>query len=202
MRGRNRLIHRPMGQLTRAEADMLTATSRRVMADETASPTVRLAARHQVYEALRFAAPDRAKEFIMIEGDELAAVARHLRLTCTRRAVAIEVLLQCLVKVERTTGEIGWSRRGLADAVGIHPRVVTVIMGELEKCGAIRREYFDDDGYRSRGVRYFLSPRIGSHLPKAARLEAKQAAPPLKLVEGARPKPERRAVADVRPLAA
>ena len=49
-------------------------------------------------------------------------------------------------------------------------------MGELEAIGAVYRRR------EGRGVRYFVNPRLGTHLAGAGRDRAQAEAPPLRLV--------------------
>ena len=81
-----------------------------------------------------------------------------------------------------TTGEIMADRETLADRLGIEPRTVSEIMGELTTINAIRKA---KDG---RKVRYGMNPNIATHLPDPAiREQARDAAGPLLvLMEGGR----------------
>ena len=53
------------------------------------------------------------------------------------------------------TGEIKRSRPALAAELGVSPKVVSELMGELFKLGAVERSYDDGEGHRVRSVRYF-----------------------------------------------
>ena len=59
-------------------------------------------------------------------------------------------------------------------------------MGELEACGAIIRRREKVAGMRGPGrARYFMNPRVGTHLTGVARDTAQEAAPQLRLVDPA-----------------
>jgi hypothetical protein len=61
--------------------------------------------------------------------------------------------------------------------VGITPRAVSEIMGEMEAVGAVYRQR------EGRGVRYFVHPSLGTHLGGAARDRAQASAPRLRVIE-------------------
>jgi DNA-binding transcriptional ArsR family regulator len=77
------------------------------------------------------------------------------------------------------SNEVQLSREELARAVGLQPRTVSEIMGELEGIGAVYRRQ------EGRGVRYFVHPSLGTHLTGAVRDKAQAEAPKLRLVEPA-----------------
>jgi hypothetical protein len=78
------------------------------------------------------------------------------------------------------------SRDELADAVGTNADNVSRIMTELETLGAISRQRVKVAGMRGPGVvRYFMSPRVGTHLGGKAREVAQQEVP-LRIMEGGR----------------
>jgi len=86
----------------------------------------------------------------------------------------------CFTALRIDTQEIMLTRDEFADRVGIEPREVSRIMGELETCGAIIRRREKVPGIRGRGAaRYFMNPLVATHLPGAARDAAQAAAPPL-----------------------
>src|SRR3954451_13525310 len=75
--------------------------------------------------------------------------------------------------------EVLCSREELARVVGSDASHVSKIMGELEAVGAVYRRR------EGRGVRYFVNPRLGTHLGGAARDRAQGEAPPLRLIQPA-----------------
>jgi predicted transcriptional regulator len=85
------------------------------------------------------------------------------------------------------TGEVMQRRDELAEAVNVSADEVSRVMTELESIGAISRKRTKVPGMRGPGmVRYFMSPRIGTHLAGKARDNAQDAAPTLRLVETTR----------------
>jgi DNA-binding transcriptional ArsR family regulator len=73
--------------------------------------------------------------------------------------------------------EVMADREELARVAGIQPAAVSEIMRELEAVGAVYRRR------EGRGVRYFVNPKLGTHLSGAARDRAQAEAPTLRLVE-------------------
>lgn len=80
------------------------------------------------------------------------------------------------------------SRDQIAETLKQSPDHVSRIMGELEACGAIIRRREKVAGMRGPGlVRYFMNPRVATHLAGAERDQAQEAAPPvLSIVPGGR----------------
>jgi DNA-binding transcriptional ArsR family regulator len=116
--------------------------------------------------------------FVMLSADQNAAVVRWLRANSKRPLAALSLWAELFRVIRTDTGEVMLSRAELAERVGTTPGDLSKLMGELESINAIRRER---DG---RGVRYFLSPLVATHLPSAAlREQARTAAGPLKVVE-------------------
>ena len=116
--------------------------------------------------------------FVMLSADQNAAVIDWLDANSKRPRVAVRLWAQLLRAIRMDTGEVMLSRTELAERVGCRPDHVSGLMAELESINAIRRER---DG---RGVRYFLSPLVATHLPSAAlREQARTAAGPLRVVE-------------------
>lgn len=116
--------------------------------------------------------------FVMLSADQNAAVIDWLDANSKRPRIAVRLWAQLLRAIRMDTGEVMLSRADLAGRVGATPDEVSRLMTELEGINAIRRER------NGRGVRYFLSPLVATHLPSAAlREQARTAAGPLKLVE-------------------
>ena len=80
---------------------------------------------------------------------------RTLRQKSVRPAVAMELLALLVHESDFDTGEIKRSRPALAAELGVSPKVVSELMGELFKLGAVERSYDDGEGHRVRSVRYF-----------------------------------------------
>lgn len=114
--------------------------------------------------------------FVMLSPADNAFVVRWLRRNSAYPVVAPDLWAELFTHLRRDTGEIVQTREELAAAVETTPRTVSRIMSELESIGAISRRK------EGRGVRYFMSARIGTHLAGAARDKAQAAAPKLSLV--------------------
>lgn len=164
-------------------------------------PRVRLVARRLLREGDREVAASKRVEFSMLFTAEHTRLMRHLRLTSRRPMVAAELFSLCMREMDWSNGEVRLSRPALAKELGVDPRTVSQLMGELVKCGAVRRSFEDDDGNRVRSVRYFVSSRLATHERSSAARDAAIAAEPvLKLVGGTDLPSERRSRAPVAPL--
>jgi hypothetical protein len=126
--------------------------------------------------------------FVMMSPADNAKVVSWLAHNSTLPMVAVQLWATLFLHLDRDTGEIMQARDELADAVGTTPRDVSRIMTELETAGAISRQRVKVAGMRGPGVvRYFMSPRIGTHLAGKAREVAQREAPPLlQVMEGGR----------------
>jgi hypothetical protein len=120
--------------------------------------------------------------FVMISPAQNAAVVRWLSEHSKRRSEAVRLWAELFTVLHPTSGEIMADRATLADRIGIAPREVSKIMGELTKINAIRKA---KDG---RKVRYGMNPNIATHLPDPALRETARdrAGPLLVLMEGGR----------------
>jgi hypothetical protein len=122
--------------------------------------------------------------FVMLSPVDNDRVVEWLSENSSRAPSAMRLWSKLFVHLCWDTGEIVQTREELADAVGIAPRDVSRIMTELEGIGAIIRRREKIAGLRGPGpVRYFMSPRIGTHLTGKARDMAQDEAPLLKLME-------------------
>jgi DNA-binding IclR family transcriptional regulator len=116
----------------------------------------------------------------MLGPRENAAVVRWINAHSKRPHKAHELWATLLEHLRMDTGEVMATRQELAERVGIEPRHLSELMGELASINAVRREK------RGRGVRYFLNPWIATHVPGSqARAAARQEAGPLlRVMEG------------------
>jgi hypothetical protein len=122
--------------------------------------------------------------FVMLSPHQNAAVIAFLGKNARRPFMAAQLWAELLMYLRVDTGEILRSRAELADTLGVSPRDVSRVMTLLEEADAIWRER------NGRGVRYFLNPKVGTHLGGAARERAQQKAGPgplLTLMEGRKP---------------
>lgn len=118
--------------------------------------------------------------FVMISPAQNAAVVEWLNAHSKRRTEALRLWASLFTVLHPTTGEIMADRDTLAGRLGIAPREVSKIMGELATINAIRK------AKEGRKVRYGMNPNIATHLPDPAIREAArdQAGPLLVLMEG------------------
>ncbi len=118
--------------------------------------------------------------FVMISPAQNAAVVEWLSQNSKRPQVAVRLWARLFEVMRNDTGEIMKGREELAQRLGIEPRNLSQIMTELASINAIRRER------SGRGVRYFMSPNIATHIPgAAARKEARDThGPLLKIMDG------------------
>lgn len=103
-------------------------------------------------------ASQRGWAFVMIGPKENRAVVRWLREHSKRPMAAMDVWSLLFTSLRFDTGEIALSRAEIAAEVGILPRHVSSIMGELVSIGAVSRVR------EGRKVRYFMNPNVGTHL--------------------------------------
>lgn len=187
-----RFIPRPRGKLSKAENARVRQLLLPLQDDPSMSSALRLKVSGLLVELDRDTYSLSKEPFLMISPSQNLAVIRYLKAHSRNARVAQELWALCLVDVAYTTGEILKSRQQLAAELGVDPRLVSQLMGELFKVGAVTRSVFDDLGHRGRAPRYFLNPRCGTHLPSEARRKAIEAAPILRLVEGSEHPSQRR----------
>jgi DNA-binding transcriptional ArsR family regulator len=116
-------------------------------------------------------------KFIMVEPHLYADVVAYLDRHSRRPRKAVQLFTRLFTALPPDSNEVTATREELAKMVGITPRAVSEIMGELEEIGAIYRQR------EGRGVRYFVHPSLGTHLSGAIRDKAQAEAPKLRLVE-------------------
>jgi hypothetical protein len=122
--------------------------------------------------------------FVMISPAQFEAVNSWLVANAARPIVAMQLWGSLFPRLDMRTGEILVSRTELAQVVGTSPQEVSRIMSQLAEVGAIIRRREPANG----PVRYFMNPKVGTHLPKGLREKAQAGAPELKLD----PTPKRR----------
>ncbi|RYI27120.1 MAG: hypothetical protein EON48_06280 [Acetobacteraceae bacterium] len=121
--------------------------------------------------------------FVMMSPADNAKVVSWLAKNSEKPMVAVQLWAILFLHLDHDTGEVVQSRDELAGAVDTSPRDVSRIMTELETIGAISRKREKVAGMRGPGVaRYFMSPRIGTHIGGKAREIAQREAPVLRLV--------------------
>src|SRR3954468_4251372 len=113
--------------------------------------------------------------FVMVEPRLYGDVVEHLLKHSKRPQKAVELFTRLFSYLPPDGNEVLCSREELARVAGCDLFHVSAIMRELDAVGPVspRRE--------GRGFRYFVTPRLGTHLAGAARDRAQGEAPPLKL---------------------
>ena len=123
--------------------------------------------------------------FVMLSPSQNNAVVQHLAEHSSRPIVAMRLWALCFEHLRNDTGEILLTRDQLAEMIGQTGENVSRIMGELEACGAIIRRREKVAGMRGPGVaRYFMNPRVATHLAGAERDRAQDEAPLLTIMQG------------------
>jgi DNA-binding transcriptional ArsR family regulator len=115
--------------------------------------------------------------FIMVEPVLYAQVVNYLAGHSRRKLKAVQLWAHLFTTLPPDSNEVQLSREELAQVVGLQPRTVSEIMGELEEIGAVYRRR------EGREVRYFVHPSLGTHLTGTVRDKAQVEAPKLRLVE-------------------
>lgn len=127
--------------------------------------------------------------FVMLSPEQNAVVVKWLIENSRRPMIGVQLWAMLFKNLRTDTGEIVQTRDELAEALGCRAQEISEIMGELATIGAITRTRERVAGMRGPGlVRYFMNPRVATHLAKhKGRDKAQQSAPPLlALIEGGR----------------
>jgi len=125
------------------------------------------------------------KGFVMLFPSQQLAVAKMLR-GSSRPAVANVLWALCFENMTRE-GEVSFDRARFAAELGVGPRVVSRLMGELVAFKALLRQG------TPRRFRYFVNPHVGTRQGLTEALAKQQAAAPsLALVGGCELASERR----------
>lgn len=123
--------------------------------------------------------------FVMLSPEQNDAVVDWLARHSSRPIVAMRLWAHCFRYLDYDTGEIHQTREQLAEHLGIDPYHVSRVMSELVKMGAIIRRRERIGGLRGPGpVRYFMNPRVATHLPEGVREAAQAEAPLLTIMDG------------------
>ena len=118
--------------------------------------------------------------FVMVSPNQNAAVIDYLAENSSRPIVAIRLWAMCFKHLRDDTGEILLRRDEFADQLGQTSDNISRIMTELETCGAIIKLRHKMAGMKGPGVvRYFMNPRVATHLAGDARDQTQAAAPPV-----------------------
>ena len=123
--------------------------------------------------------------FVMLSPSQNAAVVNFLASNSTRPIIGLKLWALCFEHLDIDTGEIMLTREEIADKMGCSAAHISEIMGELVEFGAISRRRVRVAGLRGQGVvRYFMNPRVATHLAGSARDKAQAEAPLLRLIDG------------------
>lgn len=123
--------------------------------------------------------------FVMLSPAANAEVVTWLVQNSSKPQVAVQLWALLFTALRTDTGEVVLTRDEMAEKLGVAPNEVSRIMTELEGVGAISRRRERVAGMRGPGlVRYFMNPRVGTHLAGRAREQAQERAPLLELMQG------------------
>ena len=113
--------------------------------------------------------------FIMVEPVLYAEVVTYLSTHSRRPLKAVQLWARLFSVLPPDSNEVMVSREELARMIGVRPTEISAVMAELEAIGAIYRRK------EGRNVRFFVNPRLGTHLAGAVRDKAQAEAPDLRL---------------------
>ena len=134
----------------------------------------------------RATAAENGWTFVMLAPSQDRAVVAWLMANSSRKQQAVLLWSILFEHLRRDTGEIMLTRDELAYHLSDRPDNVSRIMTELEGIGAISRRRERIVGMRGPGVvRYFMNPKVATHLAGATRDKAQAAASQLRVVEPA-----------------
>lgn len=126
--------------------------------------------------------------FVMLSPEQNGIVVNYLAKHSERPIAAMQVWALCFQYLRIDTGEVMLTRDELAEKVGVHSDHLSRIMSELVAFGAITRRREKVGGMKGPGlVRYFMNPRVATHLGGIERDKAQDEAPLLRLIEGGPP---------------
>jgi DNA-binding transcriptional ArsR family regulator len=151
-----------------------------IVDDASLAPRLRLAARRALREADKEILPAKTELFAMLRTGNHRDLMRYLREHSRHPMIAAELFSLCVHHMDWDR-MVPLSRSALAAELGVSPGVVSRVMGELSKCGAIERIFADELGNRTRTVRYRVNAKIVAYGPSSADLDkARSEAPPLR----------------------
>lgn len=123
--------------------------------------------------------------FLMLNPEQNLIVVNYLAENSKRPLVALRLWATAFDNLLTGTGEIVLTRSELAERLGVTPRDVSEVMTELVDFGAISRRREPTPGQRGRGTtRYFVNPKVATHLAGRLRDDAQREAPILRVVQG------------------
>jgi hypothetical protein len=121
--------------------------------------------------------------FVMMSPQDHDLVVSWLDEHSARPRLALRLWSKLFLNLRRDTGEIMFTRDELASLLAQRPEHISRVMTELETIGAISKLREKVPGMRGPGVvRWFMSPRLATHITGQARDKAQKDAPQLRLV--------------------
>lgn len=118
--------------------------------------------------------------FVMLSPEQNAVVVDYLSQNSTRPLIAVRLWALCFKHLRNDTGEILLTREEIAEKLGIAAPHVSNVMSELVKIKAIITRRDRVRGLKGPGmVRYFMNPRVATHLGGQARDDAQAEFPQL-----------------------
>lgn len=122
--------------------------------------------------------------FVMLSPSQNAIVVNYLAKHSKRPIIAMQLWALFFEHLRTDTGEIMLRREEIAEKMGLDADNVSHIMTELVEFGAIIRRREKVGGLKGPGfVRYFMNPRVATHLSGKERDKAQDEAPLLRLIE-------------------
>lgn len=132
----------------------------------------------------RNTAAERGWSFVMLSPAQNRTVVRWINAHAKRPRLSVALWAEFFCHLRTDTGEIVMDRAEMMEAAGSPSPHVSAALAELVSVGALIRRR---DG---REVRWFMNPRIGTHLTGLAREDAQRQAPPLlQTIEGGAGRP-------------
>lgn len=193
----HRLVSRP-DRLRRDEAALLRQALLPFVDGGDSSSQLVEAGRTLLAHVDRLSCSSNRWTFVMLSPDQNAAVVDLIMAGSARPRIAVRLWALLFRHLRTDTGEVMLSRDDLASALGVSSNDISRCMSELVEFGAVSRERVRIAGLRGPGaIRYFMNPRVATHLGGASREAAQASAPLLKLIDGSGHPSQRRSRAAV-----
>lgn len=125
--------------------------------------------------------------FLMLSPQQNLAVVEWLHANSSRARAATRLWAHLFVHLDHDTGQIHATRDELAEAVGITPSEVSIIITELVTLGAVTRWYEPVPGMRGKGaLRIAMNPLVATKLSTGIREDAQRQHRPVAVLDHAR----------------
>lgn len=188
----HRLVSRP-DRLRRDEAAMLRQAILPFVDGGDSSSQLVEAGRTLLAHVDRLSCSSNRWTFVMLSPDQNAAVVDFIMAHSARPMVACRLWALLFRHLRTDTGEVMMRREEMASSLSVPASDVSRCMSELVEFGAMLRVRERVAGLRGPGVaRYFMNPRVATHLGGASREAAQASAPILKLIDGSAHPSQRR----------